>query len=276
MAKRFTDTNKWRKGLLRNLKPHHKLLWLYICDECDHAGIWEVEFDVASLRLGYDYDEAECLSVLGSKIVQIDGGTKWFIPSFISFQYGELNSNNRVHKSIIDILNHYELSPLQAPYKAPCNGAMDKDKDKDTDKDTDKAKDKERDRDTFPFVDEEPEDSEPEAPAKTSAPMIALYTDIYADYLQRHLHVTLDRFRSASALTAEFRRLANMGVTPERMAAACADDTKRVHEDHYRALDTPKKFVDDFLTIEQKIASNPANRLKADVERTLAEMRREA
>jgi len=117
---------------------------------------------------------------------------------------------------------------------------------------------------------EEPEDDEPDKqPLKP-------YFDIYADYLQRHLHVTLDRFRSASQLTAEFRRLANMGVTPERMAAACADDTKRVHEDHYRALDTPKKFVDDFLTIEQKIASNPANRLKADVERTLAEMRKEA
>jgi len=131
-------------------------------------------------------------------------------------------------------------------------------------------------KDTFPFVDEEPEDTEPEAPAKTSAPMIALYTDIYADYMNRHLHVTLDKFRMASALTAEFRRLANMGVTPERMAAACADDTKRVHEDHYRALDTPKKFVDDFLTIERKIAANPQRRLLDDVERTLAEMRKEA
>jgi len=125
-------------------------------------------------------------------------------------------------------------------------------------------------KDTFPFVDEEPEDEEPDTqPLKP-------YFDIYKDYLNRHLHVRLDKSKMASQLGCEFRRLANMGVTPERMAAACADDTKRVHEDHYRALDTPKKFVDDFLTIEQKIASNPANRLKADVERTLAEMRKEA
>ena len=38
MAKRFTDTDKWKKGFYKkitNLK--YKLLWLYILDDCNHV-----------------------------------------------------------------------------------------------------------------------------------------------------------------------------------------------------------------------------------------------
>ena len=39
MAKRFTDTDKWKKGFIRNLPTKYKLLWLYILDDCNHAGV---------------------------------------------------------------------------------------------------------------------------------------------------------------------------------------------------------------------------------------------
>ena len=52
MAKRMTDTDKWKKRFIRELKPKHKLLWLYILDDCNHAGIWEIDLDVASIRVG--------------------------------------------------------------------------------------------------------------------------------------------------------------------------------------------------------------------------------
>lgn len=136
MAKRFTDTNKWTKGFVRGLKGPYKLLWLYICDMCDHAGIWEVEIDVASLRIGVDVTEDGALSEFGEKIQVFDDGRKWFIPSFIEFQYGSLNPGNRVHSSVISRLEKYGL---YKPLTSPLQGAKDKENDKDKEKNKDKG-----------------------------------------------------------------------------------------------------------------------------------------
>jgi len=147
MAKRFTDSGKWKKSFFRNLPAHLKLFWIYLLDECNHAGIWEVEIDVASIRTGVELDglEATALEAFGDRVVPIDGGTKWFIPDFIGFQYSQLNEKNRAHKSVLDILQAYDLliyiEPKEAPCKplaSPLEGAMVKDKDKDKDKDTEK------------------------------------------------------------------------------------------------------------------------------------------
>lgn len=146
MAKRFTDTTKWRKGLLRGLEPKYKLLWLYLCDECDNAGIWEVELDVAALRLGFEYDEEDTLAAFGGKIVAFDGGEKWFIPSFIEFQYVALNPENKAHKPVIKAIEANRLDsflcnsprgidpPSEAPHRAPLKGAQETDKETETEK----------------------------------------------------------------------------------------------------------------------------------------------
>lgn len=136
MAKRFTDTDKWKKGFIKTLEAPYKLLWLYILDECDHAGIWHAEIEVAQLRLGIDITEAEALEAFSDKIERIDGGEKWFIRDFIEFQYGSLNPENRAHNSVIERLKKVgidikSLRPLTSPLQAPVYGAMDMDKDKD-------------------------------------------------------------------------------------------------------------------------------------------------
>lgn len=87
MAKRLTDTNKWRKAWIQELEPEYKLLWLYICDECDHAGIWDVELRVAEARLGVKLDKTKALQALGERIQELQEGDKWFIRGFIDFQY---------------------------------------------------------------------------------------------------------------------------------------------------------------------------------------------
>ena len=38
MAKRMTDTDKWKKGFIRSLPSKYKLFWLYILDDCDPFG----------------------------------------------------------------------------------------------------------------------------------------------------------------------------------------------------------------------------------------------
>jgi Ni/Co efflux regulator RcnB len=146
MTKRFTDTEKWRKGFIRSLEAPYKLLYLYILDECDHAGIWHVELDVACVRIGFDIKTEDALKAFEKRVHPFDDGEKWFIPDFIHFQYGDLNETNRVHQSVVRQLKKYNL------FKAlnnPLQGAKDKEKDKDKDKYKDKEKDKDKEEETL-------------------------------------------------------------------------------------------------------------------------------
>tara|TARA_R110002020_G_scaffold4709_1_gene20436 strand:+ start:5259 stop:5882 length:624 start_codon:yes stop_codon:yes gene_type:complete len=113
MAKRMTDTEKWKKGFFRELLPKHKLLWLYILDDCNHAGIWDVDIEVASIRIGSKVSLKEASKVFASQIKIFDKGNKWFIPKFIDFQYGTLNENSRVHQSVIKILDKYDVYNIE-------------------------------------------------------------------------------------------------------------------------------------------------------------------
>jgi len=136
VSKRFTDTGKFTKGWIKALPVEMKLFWCYICDDCSHAGIWQEEVDVANIRLGTSLSKAQILEAFGGKIQVIEGGSKWFIPAFVEFQYGTLNPDNRAHNSVIQQLErHNLLKPLASPLEGPSEGApvapMDKDKDKD-------------------------------------------------------------------------------------------------------------------------------------------------
>jgi len=139
MAKRFTDTEKWKKPFIRGLQGAYKLLWLYICDDCDHAGIWQVDLEVASIRIGEPLDIETAIKSFGDKIVIFDNGHKWFIPSFLEFQYPSgLNPDNRAHSSIIFLLEKYNLRKIQNKHlKSPLQGRKDMDMVKDMVKDKD-------------------------------------------------------------------------------------------------------------------------------------------
>jgi hypothetical protein len=118
MAKRFTDTEKWKKGFVRSLPPAYKLLWLYMLDDCDNAGVWQVEVEVASIRIGAKLNEKEALKLFGNNVISFDDGSKWFIKEFVKFQQGvshiaELNSNSNPHKSILRLVEQYKLLELE-------------------------------------------------------------------------------------------------------------------------------------------------------------------
>jgi len=130
MPKRFTDSEKWKSKFIRSLDTPYKLLWLYICDDCDYAGIWRVEIDIAAIRTGEELDPDRAKEQLKKHIIEIDGGEKWFIPSFLIFQYGELNPDNRVHRSVIDRLKKYKLFEKYKGLIRSLQGAKEKDKDK--------------------------------------------------------------------------------------------------------------------------------------------------
>lgn len=143
MAKRFTDTNKWRKPFIRGLQGAYKLFWLYLLDDCDHAGIWIVDMQVAQIRIGEEIDKATAMDLFGDKIVVFDNGERWHIPDFVSFQYGEvLNQSNRLHNSVINTLLKYNLINSNKDLTSPLQGVKDKDIYKDKDKEKEKEKKK--------------------------------------------------------------------------------------------------------------------------------------
>jgi len=113
MAKRFTDTDKWKKGFMRSLPAKYKLLWLYMLDDCNHAGVWETDFEVASIRIGSKISEKDAAKVFASHIKIFDKGNKWFIPKFIDFQYGTLNENSRPHQAVIKLLDIYDVYNIE-------------------------------------------------------------------------------------------------------------------------------------------------------------------
>lgn len=138
MAKRFTDTNKYKKPFLRGLKGAYKVLWDYLYHDCDHAGVWIVDFEIAQIYIGKDLlvNKKDALKYFNQdeiRIVEIDNGEKWFIPSFITFQYGPLNENNRAHNSVIQILEKYNLLNDKGHLRT-FEGPKEKDKDKNKEK----------------------------------------------------------------------------------------------------------------------------------------------
>lgn len=149
MAKRFTDTDKYKKPFLRAMPGAYKLLWDYICNDCNHAGIWIVDFEIAQMYVGSDMkiNKAKALQLFNAdkiRVIEIKGGKYWFIFSFIEFQYGILNPLNRAHNSVINCLSSYDLwddiKNKIKPLTSPLQGAMDKDKEKDMVKDMDQEK----------------------------------------------------------------------------------------------------------------------------------------
>jgi len=146
MAKRFIDTDLFRKPFMRGLEAPYKALWIYLLCECDHAGIWVVELDVAQIRMGLKLDPDKVIEKMCGAVVPVDGGSKWYLPDFVAFQYGTLNPENRVHASVLLRLSALGIDPEQRvenkPLTSPLQGAKDKDKDKD--KDTQEGKERAR------------------------------------------------------------------------------------------------------------------------------------
>ena len=113
MAKRFTDTEKFNDPWYRRLSLLHKVIWEYLLAECNHAGILEkLDLELMSFKIGEDIS-LDDLKSFEERIVFINEEVI-FIPKFITFQYGPLNPQSKVHASVLKELEKWEI---QAPYK---------------------------------------------------------------------------------------------------------------------------------------------------------------
>ena len=143
MGKRFADTNKYKKPFIRSLPGAYKLLWDFLYLDCDHAGIWIVDFDVAQTYIGRDMPISkemamELFNKDEARVYEFDNGKKWLIIPFIEFQYGKLSEKNKALNSVISILRKYgfidEDLKLKIPPSSPVKGAKEMVKEKEMDK----------------------------------------------------------------------------------------------------------------------------------------------
>lgn len=127
MAKRFTDTEKWKRPWFRELPIQYKILWLYILDNCDMAGVWYVDIKLASFYIENKIKKEDAIKYLSKQIKIIDNGARWWITDFVNFQYGELRESSRVHLAIIDLLKKYNLLDfVKIGNETPLNGSIKK------------------------------------------------------------------------------------------------------------------------------------------------------
>lgn len=147
--KRFTETEKWRDVWFMDLPIKFKLAWLYMCDQCDAAGIFEPNTRLMECQIGEPINTTELLRQMGGRVEALKSG-KWRIVGFIRFQYGrELNPKNNAHLGVIRALQRAGIDDLDSvfsneekneglgadqPLTSPCLGAQDKEKDKEKDK----------------------------------------------------------------------------------------------------------------------------------------------
>ena len=110
MAKRFIQHELLRNPWLRAASTLEKLLWVGLITECDHAGIWIVDWQMMELMVGGKIDPGAAKKFLNGRFLEVDNGRRWFLPDFIRFQYPQgVSTNNNTMKSVRQILDNYGI-----------------------------------------------------------------------------------------------------------------------------------------------------------------------
>lgn len=111
MAYRFTNTEKWSDAWFSELTPIQKLLFIYICDNCDIAGFIEYTPKIWAVEIGTDLRGLEgALKGLGRGLISApENSDVFFIRNFLKHQKNlPLNPENKAHSGIIKRFDLYK------------------------------------------------------------------------------------------------------------------------------------------------------------------------
>jgi hypothetical protein len=127
MAKRFTDTDKWKDEWYTELPNDYKIIWQYLLDTCDNAGIYKRNIKLLNIMCNTNVSETDILNAFKLRVTPISD-EKWIINKFCVFQYGPdfLESKNKAVISVVNKLienNLYQSSTntLLIPYPSSIN-----------------------------------------------------------------------------------------------------------------------------------------------------------
>lgn len=107
-TKRFTDAEKWKDPFFENLSNDMKIVWIYLLDDCDNAGIWKISMKRLNFHCNTNLTENNLLEIFSERIFKIKNDT-YIIPKFIVFQNGPewMNKNsapvNSVKKKLTEL-----------------------------------------------------------------------------------------------------------------------------------------------------------------------------
>lgn len=109
--KRFTETTKWRDVWFAALPTKYKLAWLWVLDACDHAGVVDANVRAMAFDIGEQIDEREFIAAMQGKVVRLTE-SKWHVPRFVAFQWGELSEDCRPHQKVFKQLKAHGIDPV--------------------------------------------------------------------------------------------------------------------------------------------------------------------
>jgi hypothetical protein len=109
MAYRYTNTDKWRDGWYSSLDTIQKLLFNYLCDNCDVAGFIEITPRIWAAEIGCTENQVlGALKGLGRGLMFSKDNDCLYIRNFLKHQKNlPLNENNNAHLGIIRRFENY-------------------------------------------------------------------------------------------------------------------------------------------------------------------------
>ena len=155
MAKRMSETEKWKDPWFSNLTNNERIAWLYLLDDCDNAGVWQFNIRALNFHCNTNFTEEELISIFSERFVKISSD-RFFIIKFCEFQYGVdflENEKSKPIKSAIDKLkkynlikeNHKGIYTLSIPLPNTYLTTKEQEQEQDKAKEQEKARDKDKD-----------------------------------------------------------------------------------------------------------------------------------
>lgn len=130
MSKRLHDTEIWSKQWFRTLSCEAKLLWMFLKDKCNCAGIIEVD-DVPQIEFFIGKKiSTSAFDELKKQFFRIDS-KRIFLIDFIEFQYGNISTTHKMHKKIMNELAKFSIKYPIDTVSGVSDTVMDMDMDKD-------------------------------------------------------------------------------------------------------------------------------------------------
>jgi hypothetical protein len=109
MAYRYSDTLKWQDEWFVDLSTVEKLLFLYLYDNCDIAGFFELSYRKIAFDLGCDEAKIKgAVKGLNKGVFISDDGKCLLVKNFIKHQKNlPLNPENKSHQGILKRVGIY-------------------------------------------------------------------------------------------------------------------------------------------------------------------------
>lgn len=146
--KRFTDTLKWEKEWFLSLEIGDKLVWLYLLDSCNEAGLWNVNWRLCSMLTGVELTGPS--EEIEKQLIKTNHDKVYYLKGFMDFQYPDymLKKSPMIRKCVDKLMRYGIVDPDEYETAQSSNvmesvsRVVDRVQEQEQDKVKDKVKDK--------------------------------------------------------------------------------------------------------------------------------------